>query len=452
MYFGQVKDYQEPTSEDTQVIRDGIQNLMNNLGSNLDPNVSTRFVENCGASDLPSEYSNGGAIDAIVNFWPGKMATGIDIAVAPDIKSRRKIAEGKKPKTSVAADELAEWIEDELEKIRMLETLELAEAQCHIYPGAPILIKHSDWQINPMAEYVNVDRISSLRVLNPLDVRYDMASGSRYPVDHGEVNSYSLVCSDWQVSAHGLSYLPRRMILPMCGKPLLPAGTLSAALPEYLTWGRPLLGENVARSLKQLEIAISTSVILTVKKSHMDVGLKDLFTKLTGKDSQQHAKYLGDVLQVLHKFSNVMGINLSDIDEMETKIIERSLTGLEEVITELRRNLLMHCPEIPEEYLFGRKDSGSLSSQSGQVSEQIVDSIAAKMFNRRWKPLIMELVGHMLQTESCPHRGYNLQLISVERKSCYSPREIEAANARKANAQADRLEMENESIRLKIEE
>jgi hypothetical protein len=386
------------------ISQDGaIQNFANAVGSKIDPSANNQFTEICGV-DLHAWESNGGLAKKIINFWPTRMGTGFDIGVASRSDGRRK---------TLGAEKIKRYLEEEFRRLDVLAKMIEAETTCQINRAAPMAIM-VDREIdlsNPLesTRYKEVVSIRSIDCKSLTPVRPNVEIfGDLHPIDHSEIEQYS------SNSARG-SRIHASRILALQGEKLRSAKGETAER----NWGRPLIGMAVAHAVMQYEAALNNAGNILAGKNTPTLCIEGMTVKLMADTDGEYAMSLARTLKILQATGGVLNCRIIDKNEMSLEMLERNLAGVVDVVDRFKDQVLVHSPNIPESYLFGRVRTGGLSKIGDDEAKQ-VNAVADQLFRSRWSPILSKLVKAILGGSNCPVANYDPELIVVDRVSGYS--------------------------------
>ena len=433
-------------------LRDAIDSTLAGLGSSNDISATLEYKRGC-AEDLPIAYLNGGCFSEIVEFWPNRMGSGLSIEVEP-LKDNNLARE--------RAGRIQQWLEQKFFDLDVLGKMIAIETSNAIGPGSGILLLSDNQRpetIDLTKPLAVVRSITELLILPMMEIEPNVGNDSNYLVINRE---------QWNARVHGyMAKIPGKAeavpviddrLIPVPAKGI-PANALHPDKYSYKSrsigaldafdrlWGEAWIGPAVLDAARQLDAGVSIALSILAKKNALDVGIKDLIGKLSGPSKKENQEYLEGVLHMLHAVLNKRGIYLSDMEHMSLDTLEFSLAGISDVVQVLRRNLLMHGPDIPEVHLFGTRETGGISQNSAKYDEERVDSIAQKKFESRWVRPLRKIIRALILSKECPFSCYPEGLIKVARIPGYQPSPLEVANTRIAVAQAEQAEMQLEAAR-----
>jgi hypothetical protein len=432
------------TSAPLIALRDAIDSNLAGLGSDKDISASLKYRPSC-ADDLAIAYLNGGLFSEVVEFWPNRIGSGLLIEVKP-------------AKENASARDRAElmqgWLESKFSELAILSMLTKTEASNAIGPGAGLLVVPEERRGMSRA-LANSRSVAEIVPLPHTQIRPNLGEGANqfaaklqtdwHPRSNGYLIKVGTQGEETPTIGDRLITMPAK--IPPMNATFDHRQKHQSQLDEFQAlWGIAWIGPQVLDAAKQLDAAVAISLSILAKKNALYVSIKDLFDKLTGESKEANQKYLEGVLHMLNEVLNRRGVYLGDMDKMSVKTLEFSLAGIEDIIKVLRRNLLMHCPDIPEIHLFGAKENGGINQGTSKYDEERVDSIAEQKFEGRWAKPLRQIVRALTLSRECPIPGYPESLIRVSRISTYMPSPLEAARTRLVDAQAKKLEMELKTL------
>jgi hypothetical protein len=382
---------------------DGLSSLLTLAESTVDPTANSVLTLDC-PEDMLTWYKNGGIASTIVDFWPGLMASGIEV----EVETVRQRASRSDRVASKADEDLATWLMERYEQLELLPTLRAAETQCQIAAAAPILMSQ-----DKMA-------IKRLTVLSPRWVRRLRED----PSDQFNITGYEITYP-WAMKINAES------ILPLYGRKHT-ALEWEAIYRDY-SWGYPLVDTGTVKAANAYTLANHAASILIQKKNFLKMGIRGYLQKMEGVGNEKYAETVMETLRIMQRTTNLLNIQLMDLDDMSIESIERNVSGVADLLDRLRDMLLASCNNIPESRLFGRNRVGGISASNDD--DERSDGEATRLFGDRWVPLIRQLNGFLLQERECPYRGATPK-IEIIRKSSYQPKPLDAARTRLTNAQA----------------
>lgn len=439
--------------ESPAALRDAIDSALAGLGSSNDISANLAYKETC-AEDLAIAYLNGGCFSEIIEFWANRMGSGLLIEVQP-LKDNA-MARGR-------AEQLQQWLDQKFFELDVLGKMISVETSNAIGPGAAILLMADNQRpeaIDLTKPLPSIRSITELIILPRVDIEPNTGNNGGYQTINPE---------HWSARNHGyLAKLPAKpeaikviddRLIPVPAK-LLPVNSLLrdqyrrssnsiASVDNSFDrlWGQAWIGPAVLDAAKQLDAGVAIALSILAKKNALDIGIKNLISKLSGPSKRENQEYLEGVLHMIHAVLNRRGVYLSDMDDMAIDTLEFSLAGIADVIQLLRKNLLLQGPDIPEIHLFGARENGGINQSSAKYDEERVDGLAQKKFESRWVRPLKKIVRALTLSKECPFSGYPEGLINVARIPGYQPSPLEVANTRIAVAQAEQAEMAVESAR-----
>jgi hypothetical protein len=407
-------------------LRDTVQNFMTLMGSEIDPNYQTRVGSACDI-DIYQWRRNGGVAKKILEFWPDKMASGFEINVGAGY--RKNNGAGKQ-----RALIIKEWLESEFKRINLLSTLRTAELQCHVDKAAPMVVLTDGTE--PLSQFPRrYKNVSRLVIQDPcfFEPVAGVGLGTMHAINHDLVSAYSSQMSD-AFAVNG-AVVDAGRVLALQGEALLPSERHGSWLERR--WGRRLIGDAVIDAALKLDLAIAATSILIQQKNFAVMKVKGLLQAITGMSNGDRAA-VNDIIQTLKALEsgkNLLNAHIIDMENQDISYVERNLSGVDAAVQKLKENLLMHVANIPESYLFGMNSRGGL--QRGTTEDKQVDSRANELFEQRWIPILNKLLILMLNGRGCPVKGFDPSLISISRKSSYTPDPIEQAKLRSELVKSD---------------
>jgi hypothetical protein len=402
-------------------IYDGISDFITKLGSEIDPNATARIARDC-REDAEIWYANGGVASIICEFWADRLATAINIDIEPN------------GKTKAAADRalaVQKYLIEKIQDLEVLKILRQAEITAAVRGGSPLMVSND-------GQGRAIGRIKSIEIAKRNKVKIEPN------IDRSIVETINSTTVFSRIISGNKVLLTANELIPFVAKAAIDSDD-GFGHDESFPWGLPWIGGATIQAAKQYETGLLASNVLLQLKSFQEIGIKGLFEKLSGADSQAKQAELRSMLAFLATVSSNLSIRLNDMDESETKIIERSLAGVSDVLTALRNNLLIHSPDIPEVYLFQYREKGGINQGAAKADEERVDSRAAELWQQRWYQPIRQIIRILLLSSECPNSDFHLKDIQISRKSGYSPRPIEAASVAK-------IELETEIARWEFEQ
>jgi hypothetical protein len=391
------------------------------FGSEIDPNATARIARDC-RQDAGIWYENGGVAAIICEFWADRLAATIDINIEP------------KAKTEAAADRalaVQQYLLEKIDDLEVLKTLRQAEITAAIKGGCPLLVSQD-------GRGRAVGRIKSIKMAKRSEINVEPSIDDLTIAAIDSATIFSRTVNGTKV------FLGANKIIPFVAKAEIDSDDFDYSDDSSL-WGLPWIGTATIQAAKQYEMGLLASNVLLQLKSFQEISIKGLFEKLSGADSLAKQEELRSMLTFLTTVSSNLSIRLNDMDESETKIVERSLAGVSDVITALRNNLLIHSPDIPEVYLFQYREKGGINQGAAKADEERVDARAAELWQQRWYQPIRQIIRILLLSSECPNSDFQLKDIKISRRSGYSPRPIEAATVAK-------IELETEVARWEFEQ
>jgi Protein of unknown function (DUF1073) len=424
---------------------DSLRSLLTNLGSDIDPTANVELTKFCGNTDTRTWYENGGLGETVCGFWASKMAQPLVIEVEPLGGS---IAAQKR------ADDLARWLDGKLQELDVVGVLEEAERMAAIEGGTALLLLGEDGLNGRLDSTVNASHVRSIMVAprNLITVDQSLIGSSHGFIDHDQIQNY-IAGNSWGYSSRGVNRIATTRVIPLVSQKIL--SCTSGDSYENRLWGVPWIGRAIVDAANKYFIAVTLAQILLHKKSFLDVQIRGLFDKLNSEASSENVKHLQNVLMVISRASNLLGIQMSDLDEMKTGVVERSLQGVSDVIDQAKDNLLAQLPDMPEIYIFGRHRVGGLTSGGAEADEQRVDSSADERWRKRWFKPIYKIVQSLIYTRECPEGYGALNALSsgrikISRRSQYSPHPLEVVQVAQAELELEIRRWEFEAMKAAV--
>jgi hypothetical protein len=415
---------------DLPILTDGIKNLLTKLGSEVDPTIH-EIVRNCPVN-MKDWVRNGGVAEKICKFWATQMSTGVKIEVIPQRESGRN---------KVAVEALQTYLTNEFQRLNVVPKFAEAKFQCSIGIGAPIVIITDGYKEHLWDSPQQFNKIERIQILNPRkfhpDVQIIAEAGG---IDLDNVEYYHAVAAAGSLGGNNLIHKDR--VLPLQGRKLTCIETSSDVFELY--WGLPSIGTAVVKAALVVDVLMAYGETLVAYKNHIDIGIKGFNQGMQGGNREKYEEDVLATLKAYQKMLGLLGIRVHDKED-ETKTIERNLSGVPEMIQEARANLLMHCPNIPESWLLGRKSTGGLTTADKE--DEQVDSIANQLWQLEHYPQLMRLVEVLLRSGNCPSRNWPISNIKLTRVSGSIPEPLNNARTRLINAQAEKIEIEVEKVK-----
>lgn len=389
-------------------ITDGLSNLLTSARSTIDPLARNEIVADCDVDRL-TWYHNGGIASTIVDFWPELTGSGIDIS----------IAEEQALKTEKEAQNLADYLMQRYKELGLLRHLIKADIRSQVLPFGLIGINTGgswDKEISPGGNYI--------ASLSSMDCR-------QYQLDKA-TNNYTF---------HGSTVVNGSRLLNMLGRTRLDCmyttGSSSAALTTL-----PFIDPQTVQAAIEYDQAVHAIGVLIQKKNFLAMGVNGFLSNMMKAGNEEYAARVVELVSNIQKTSSILNVEIFDKNDMELKVIERDLGQLDSAIDRMRDRLLANTNNIPETRLFGRARTGGLSG--AQDDDDRVNSEANRLFGPRWLPLINQLNLLLVNEPSCPSRKA-LSKLTINRVDSGKPTtKLELARIRLINAQAEKIELENQ--------
>jgi hypothetical protein len=411
------EDYQQKAY--SGAVFDALEDFVTKLGSDSDPNTTARIIKSC-QEDAGVWYKNGGVAATICEFWADQIATDIVIKIEPKTDSDL---------SRVKAEKLTSWLDSKIKGLGVMRTLRDAELTAAVHGGSPLIVETDQaFPGNRLTKITGV-RLGLRGLIAPKEIA-NKPLVERITVFCHRPSTLYYATTDPQARV-----MNSNNIVPFLGR--LPIGDSVQAQGLGVNyghdidpvWGGAWIGGAVVQAAKQYEMAVAASNVLLQMKSFQEIAIKDLFAKLTGADAKAQGEGIRRLLKFLTKVSSNLSIRVTDLNESETKMIERSLSGVADAIVSHRNNLLIQCPDIPEAYLCQYRERGGINQGAAESDEERVDAKATLLFKQRWHQPIREIVRILLLSTECPSGDYQVSDITIDRRSGYSPRPIDAATA-----------------------
>jgi hypothetical protein len=352
------------------LVTDGFSNLL----SLSQAAIGTADYENWEGDELFCWYRDGGIASTIVDFWPGMMASGLELEISIlGVRTSEKTIE-----------DLKQWLLMRFEEIKLLSALRTAEVQCHLMSSAPIVMSGN-----------NVGKLDKLTLFDPNLLQ--LQKNGKYKISNSttEINAESIL-------------------------------VLNAKTFGSHRW--PLVDKNTRQAAIDYENACRAATILIERKNYLVMGIASYLDNMSKVGNEAYSAKLIAMVKTMQATATLMGVQLVDLDKMNISTIERNLSGVDALIDRLRDALLASTNNIPESRLFGRARTGGISAANDDAER--TDSEADRLFQTRWQPLIRQVITILLMEKNVN------ALVRVGRVSTFVPRPIDVARARLINAQA----------------
>lgn len=395
-------------------ITDGLSNLLTSARSTIDPLARNEIIADCDVDRL-TWYHNGGIASTIVDFWPELTGSGIDISVMDE----------QTAKTEKEAQNLADYLMQRYKELGLLRHLIKADIRSQVLPFGLIGINAGgSWDKEILPAGGGSNYIASLSSMDCQQYQLDKAT-----------NNYTF---------HGSTVVNGSRLLNMLGRARLDCvylaggGGNSSATSTTL----PFIDSQTVQAAIEYDQAVHAIGVLIQKKNFLAMGVNGFLSNMMKAGNEEYAARVVELVSNIQKTSSILNVEIFDKNDMELKVIERDLGQLDNAIDRMRDRLLASTNNIPETRLFGRARTGGLSG--AQDDDDRVNSEANRLFSSRWLPLINQLNLLLVNEPSCPSRKA-LSKLAISRIDSGKPTtKLELARIRLINAQAEKIELENQ--------